>query len=62
MRRVIVKGPVGDEKEYFIPKGKHVNVREGDFVRAGEPLMDGSVNPHDILDVLGPKELAEIPG
>ncbi len=57
MRRVIVKGPVGDEKEYFIPKGKHVNVREGDFVRAGEPLMDGSVNPHDILDVLGPKEL-----
>jgi DNA-directed RNA polymerase subunit beta' len=44
-------------KEYFIPKGKHVNVHEGDWVRAGEPLMDGSANPHDILDVLGPNEL-----
>ena len=48
---------MGDVKEYFIPKGKHVNVHEGDWVRAGEPLMDGSANPHDILDVLGPKEL-----
>ena len=48
---------MGDAKEYFIPKGKHVNVHEGDWVRAGEPLMDGSANPHDILDVLGPKEL-----
>jgi DNA-directed RNA polymerase subunit beta' len=48
---------MGDVKEYFIPKGKHVNVHEGDWVRAGEPLMDGSANPHDILDVLGPNEL-----
>jgi DNA-directed RNA polymerase subunit beta' len=32
-------------------------VHEGDWVQAGEPLMDGSANPHDILDVLGPKEL-----
>ncbi|MEE9204624.1 MAG: DNA-directed RNA polymerase subunit beta', partial [Nitrospirales bacterium] len=57
MRKVIVDNKVGDLKEYFIPKGKHVNVHEGDWVRAGEPLMDGSANPHDILDVLGPKEL-----
>ena len=57
MRKVLVDNKVGDVKEYFIPKGKHVNVREGDWVRAGEPLMDGSANPHDILDVLGPKEL-----
>ncbi len=57
MRKVIVDNKVGDTKEYFIPKGKHVNVHEGDWVRAGEPLMDGSANPHDILDVLGPKEL-----
>ena len=34
-----------------------VNVHEGDWVRAGEPLMDGSANPHDILAVLGPREL-----
>ena len=57
MRKVIVKNEMGDAKEYFIPKGKHVNVHEGDWVVAGEPLMDGSPNPHDILDVLGPKEL-----
>ncbi|MBI5199460.1 MAG: DNA-directed RNA polymerase subunit beta' [Nitrospirae bacterium] len=57
MRRVIVRSGLGDEREYLIPKGKHVNVHEGDWVRAGEPLMDGSVNPHDILDILGPKEL-----
>ena len=57
MRKVLVDNKMGDVKEYFIPKGKHVNVHEGDWVRAGEPLMDGSANPHDILDVLGPNEL-----
>ncbi|MBF0328680.1 MAG: DNA-directed RNA polymerase subunit beta' [Nitrospirae bacterium] len=56
MRVVVVKG--GDEsREYMIPKGKHVTVHEGDWVKAGEPLMDGSVNPHSMLDILGPKEL-----
>jgi DNA-directed RNA polymerase beta' subunit len=56
MRVVVVKG--GEEsREYLIPKGKHVTVHEGDWVRAGEPLMDGAVNPHSILDILGPKEL-----
>ena len=57
MRKVTVNNKMGDEKEYFIPRGKHVNVHEGDWVRAGEPLMDGSANPHDILAVLGPREL-----
>jgi DNA-directed RNA polymerase beta' subunit len=56
MRVVTVKGGT-DHKEYFIPKGKHVSVHEGDWVKAGEPLIDGSVNPHSILDILGPKEL-----
>ncbi|MDH4231242.1 MAG: DNA-directed RNA polymerase subunit beta', partial [Nitrospirota bacterium] len=55
-RVVMVKG--GEvTKEYDIPKGKHVSVHEGDWVKAGEPLMDGAVNPHSILDILGPKEL-----
>jgi DNA-directed RNA polymerase subunit beta' len=57
MRRILVKDGMGNEKEYLIPKGKHVNVHEGDWVTAGEPLMDGPVDPHDILSVLGPKEL-----
>ena len=61
-RKVLVDNKMGDVKEYFIPKGKHVNVHEGDWVRAGEPLMDGSANPHDILDVLGPNELQKYLG
>jgi DNA-directed RNA polymerase subunit beta' len=58
-RKVIVTPDVGEPKEYLIPKGKHISVHEGDFVRAGEPLMDGSSNPHDILRVLGEQELAK---
>ena len=56
---VIVRPEVGEEKEYLIPLGKHIAVHEGDSVRAGEKLMDGSSNPHDILKVLGEKELAK---
>ncbi|MEI6704117.1 MAG: DNA-directed RNA polymerase subunit beta', partial [Deltaproteobacteria bacterium] len=60
-RKVIVapEQGQGESKEYLIPKGKHISVHEGDHVRAGEPLMDGSSNPHDILRVLGVKELAK---
>ena len=57
-RKVIVTPEVGEPKEYTIPRGKHVSVHEGDMVKAGEPLMDGTANPHDILRVLGDKELA----
>jgi DNA-directed RNA polymerase subunit beta' len=55
---VIVKPEIGDQREYLIPKGRHVVVTEGDFIRAGEPLVDGPLNPHDILQVLGEKALA----
>ncbi|MDY6863057.1 MAG: DNA-directed RNA polymerase subunit beta' [Thermodesulfobacteriota bacterium] len=58
-RRVIITPEIGESKEYFIPKGKHISVHEGDWVKAGEPLMDGSSNPHDILNILGDKELAK---
>ncbi len=57
-QRVIVTPEVGEQKEYLIPKGKHVAVREGEYVKAGEALMDGPTNPHDILAVLGDKALA----
>jgi DNA-directed RNA polymerase subunit beta' len=58
-RRVVVTPEEGDPQEYLIPKGKHVSVHEGDSVRAGEALMDGSSNPHDILKIKGLKELAK---
>jgi DNA-directed RNA polymerase subunit beta' len=57
-QRVIVTPEIGEQREYLIPKGKHVAVREGEFVRAGEALMDGPTNPHDILAVLGEKALS----
>jgi len=59
-RRVIVTPEDGSEEhEYLIPKGKHISVHEGDRVRPGDPLMDGSSNPHDILKIKGEKELAK---
>ncbi len=57
-RAVIIRPEVGDSKEYVIPRGKHVSVHEGDYVKAGEALMDGPSNPHDILRVKGDKALA----
>jgi DNA-directed RNA polymerase subunit beta' len=56
-QKVIVTPEHGDPKEYLIPRGKHIIVHEGDYVRAGEPIVDGPANPHDILAVLGTKEL-----
>ncbi|MBI2878230.1 MAG: DNA-directed RNA polymerase subunit beta', partial [Candidatus Rokubacteria bacterium] len=59
MRKIVVKADDGETREYLVPRGKHITVREGDRVKAGEPLMDGSANPHDILAVLGDKKLQE---
>jgi len=54
---MIVPEDSGEPREYSLPRGVHVNVQDGDRVRAGEQLMDGPSNPHDILAVLGEKEL-----
>jgi DNA-directed RNA polymerase subunit beta' len=58
-RKVVVTPEIGDAREYLIAKSKNIIVTEGDFVRAGEALMDGAANPHDILRVLGEKALAK---
>src|SRR5438067_7988305 len=57
MRKIIIRADNGETKEYLIPRGKHISVHEGDRVKAGEALMDGSPNPHDYLAVLGDREL-----
>jgi DNA-directed RNA polymerase subunit beta' len=57
MRKIVIRADNAETKEYLIPRGKHISVHEGDRVRAGEPLMDGSPNPHDYLAVLGDREL-----
>ncbi len=58
-RKVIITPEVGEPREYSFPRDKHISAHEGDTLRAGEPLMDGPANPHDILRVLGDKELAK---
>ena len=58
-RRVLIKPEGGGEPvTYAVPKSRHVTVNEGDYVRAGDPIMDGPPNPHDILRVLGEAALA----
>jgi DNA-directed RNA polymerase subunit beta' len=59
-RRVIVK-PKSDKiepTEYLIPKGKHISVREGDYVEKGDYIVEGNPSPHDILRIKGVEELA----
>jgi DNA-directed RNA polymerase subunit beta' len=56
MRKVYVESEDGKtSKEYSIPRGVHINVQEGDHVKAGEALIDGPLNLHDLLAVLGEK-------
>jgi DNA-directed RNA polymerase subunit beta' len=57
MRKVIITGDDAETREYLIPRYTHVNVQEGERVRAGDPLIDGPINPHDVLAILGEKEL-----
>jgi len=65
-KREVIVTPLIDGKgrddlscKYLIAKGKHIAVHQGDSIRAGDPLMDGAANPHDILRVLGEKALAK---
>ena len=45
--------------EYMVPKGKHIPVQEGDFIKKGDYIMDGNPAPHDILAVMGVEALAD---
>ena len=56
LRKIYVDSEDGKiQKEYAIARGVHINVQEGEHVKAGEPLIDGPLNPHDLLAVLGEK-------
>ncbi len=56
-RKVAITSDDGETREYLLPRNVHINVQDGERVKAGDPLMDGPRNPHDILAVLGEKEL-----
>ncbi|NOX32824.1 MAG: DNA-directed RNA polymerase subunit beta' [Deltaproteobacteria bacterium] len=55
----ITPADVGEKKEYAIPKGQHVTVYDGDYVKAGDPLIAGSANPQDIMNIKGEVALAK---
>jgi len=59
LRKITVKSEGGDAKEYPVPQGRHLHVQEGSFVRAGERLTEGPINPHDILRIKGIEEVQE---
>lgn len=52
-RRLIITGPANEIHEELIPKWRHVSVFEGEHVEKGEVIAEGSLNPHDILRLLG---------
>ncbi|UCC45760.1 MAG: DNA-directed RNA polymerase subunit beta' [Candidatus Zixiibacteriota bacterium] len=52
-QQLIVQGEQDEVKEYLVPHGKHLMVHDGDYVNAGDRLCEGSVDPHDILRILG---------
>jgi len=56
-QKVIVENEHGDHEEYLIPRGKHIQVQDGDEIQAGEKLTEGAVSPHDILEIQGDKAL-----
>ncbi len=56
-RKIFVTGDDNEAREYQLPRGAHISVQEGERVKAGEALMDGPIDPHDILRVKGEKEL-----
>ncbi|HLE25959.1 MAG TPA: DNA-directed RNA polymerase subunit beta', partial [Thermodesulfobacteriota bacterium] len=57
-RKMVVTPDIGEAKDYLVPRGKHVLVRDGERVKAGDQLVDGAVNPHDVLRIRGEKALA----
>ncbi len=59
LRKLVVTNESGAEKEYLIQHGKHLMVKEGDYVIAGEALSEGPINPHDILRIKGNNAVQE---
>lgn len=56
-RKIIVTGDDGDTREYPIPASKYLRVRDADWINKGDKIDDGPIDPHDILDIKGPREL-----
>ena len=58
-QRISIQPENGEPSNYLIPKGKHINFNQGEKIKKGEYLLDGQPLPHDILRILGIKDLTE---
>ena len=58
-QKISIVSSKGETSTYLIPKGKHVNFNQGEKIKKGEYLLDGSPLPHDILRILGVEKLTE---
>ncbi|HQU08997.1 MAG TPA: DNA-directed RNA polymerase subunit beta', partial [Opitutales bacterium] len=58
-RLIITDRETGQEEEHLIPHGKHIIVHPGDYAHKGQHLTEGSADPHEILDILGPSAVQE---
>ena len=58
-REIVITGENGDIKTYPIPYGSRLKVRDGSVVEAGDEMTEGSINPHDLLRILGVKAVQE---
>ena len=56
---VVSNQPVYEKKSYSITYGSRLKVQEGDHIEAGDILIEGSINPHDLLRILGPKAVQD---
>jgi DNA-directed RNA polymerase subunit beta' len=58
-REIIIESKTGERRTYLIPLTKHILVQENDYVKAGDPLCDGSISLNDILNIKGPTAVQE---
>jgi len=58
-REIFIESRDGVQKRYLVPLSKHILVQDNDFVKAGQPLSDGSITPSDILSIKGPTAVQE---
>ena len=56
---VITNKETGDQKSYLVPFGSRISVKEGQEIKAGTRLTEGSVNPHDVLAISGPQAVQD---
>jgi len=56
---IIIRSESGMERDHHVPHDRHLLVHTGDFVDAGDPLTEGPLVPHDILDIRGEEALAK---